>query len=327
MVSLVSPHAVGTARCANRLRKAVRSDANPDSKVKATYQIDKSTVLSLQGAPGSKDDLRLIEINTSKGKLEVLSASAADATAWMAVLQAERANKVGGSKRKKSQAEMDRGAVDELSTRKFIEVYMKKKAKDPLGLRLAGGTGVGSDPERPHIYVTYTRTGSRASKTDLRKGDIITHVNRRKFADLSVEEATDIINKASGNRVAIGLARSRNEPLKRQPHHDEGPPMEEEGGEKKRTSGDYGFSSPPKSPDGAAASGGEEEVFGFGNASESPPPKPEPVAELSADDEAAKKAARAEKLAKMKAARELKKQGSMVDLMDALAIIDNLPDN
>lgn len=313
----------------------VRDDANPESKVKSTYAVDKNTVLSLQPAPsGKKDDLRLIEINTSAGKLEVLSSSTADASAWMAVLQAGRSNpvRVGGGdgrpSRRKSQSEMDQGAIDELSNRKFMEVYMKKKAKDPLGLRLAGGTGAGSDPTRPHIYVTYTRTGSIAAKTDLRKGDIITHINRRKFTDVSVQEATNIINKEKGNRVAIGVARVPSEPKKRQPHHDEGPPMDAEGG-KKRTSGEYGFAGDggAPAPGSPASAGSDEEVFGFGSGGESPvaeKPAPPPP---SADEEATKKAARAEKLAKMKAARELKKQRSVVELEEALAIIDNLAED
>ena len=302
-----------------------RENANPGSKVKSAYQIDKSTVLSLQPAPsGSKDDLRLIEINTSSGKLEVLSSSEADAAAWMGVLQASRSTAAGMGQvvRRRSQAELDKGAVDELSNRKFILVYMKKKAKDLLGLRLAGGTGPGSDPARPHIYVTYTRTGSIAAKTDLRKGDIITHVNRRKFKDVSVQEATQIINKEKGNRIEIGVARAASEPKQRQPHHDEGLAEDDGASPKKRTSGEYGFSaSPPGSPESAEG----EEVFGFGAAAESPPASPAPPP-LSADEEAAKKAERSARMAKMKAARELKKQTSMVELDEALAIIDSLPE-
>jgi hypothetical protein len=258
---------------------------------------------------------------TTAATTEALCPTKEDATNWMTVLQSARTAEPAAGKpkaRRKSAADSDKDAEDEMKSRKFIEVTMKKKANDPLGLRLAGGTGPGSDPSRPHIYVTSTRTGSRSSEADLRKGDILTKIDSRKLVDVTVNEATAILSKANG-KVIIGVARVKTEPLARQATHDEGEISEEDA---KRKGVAVAAAAKPAAPTSPA---GGEEVFGFGG-SESPEPASPPPPVLSEEEEAEKKRMRAEKMAKMKAARELKKQGSMVDLMESLKIIDDLPE-
>jgi calmodulin len=63
---------------------------------------------------------------------------------------------------------------------------------------------------------------------DLRKGDIIVNVNRRKLIDLDVDEAMAILAQ-SPERMTIGIARQLSEPESRKLHHDSAATSADEG--------------------------------------------------------------------------------------------------
>lgn len=256
-------------------------------------RLSPTTQFLLQMAPGSSGDTlqaqRLIVIKHGDKTLELLAKTASDAQGWISAFQRARETSSMRNVTQNPLINQDGTSMQKnellnksyISKRRFMEITVNKQEGVPLGLRLAGGVGPGSDPNRPYIYVYWTLKQSPSAIADLRKGDIISHVNRRQFKNLTVDEATEIISSITGP-MHFGVERLRSEPSERQPHHDEEPPQqqkkqqEKEQGKKENqkkkaipergsrinssiVSGSYGFGT----SEGKQESDNEEEVFGF----------------------------------------------------------------
>lgn len=243
-----------------RLREAPEFNKEPI----ATLQITENTSVQLRVVPGVKDpnDTRLIVVNTPKSSVEMMAGTLQDARGWMGAFQHFRTNvdiDLEGEAAKDPQkmfmmeaaklaaafmlepADHSLHSIDgevksdeelvaafpDMSKRRYMEVHFKKQLKEDIGIRLVGGSGPGSNPQKPFIYVASCRPESLGSKTDLRKGDIINKVNKRVLKDVTLKEAQSIFDRAAG-KMKLGVARSRKEPFIRQPYHDEGLSLEEE---------------------------------------------------------------------------------------------------
>eukprot|EP00039_Didymoeca_costata_P026322 m.15668 g.15668 ORF g.15668 m.15668 type:complete len:421 (+) comp5465_c0_seq1:71-1333(+) len=326
---------------------------NTNSNTKQEIKITPLTSFKLAAVPGnSSDGNRLLILQVGNKTYEFLAKTVQDAQSWLSALQNARDNTRQSQSSLISMIQQPEKAAllnnATISKRKFMEIVVKRPRGVPLGLRLAGGSGPGSDPSRPEIVVFWTVKDSLSANADLRKGDLIMHVNRRQFKQIGVEDATDYIEELDGS-ITFGVERLRTEPATRQPHHDYEPPVTSRLNGS-TISGDYGFNS-----DGD----GNEEVFGFDgdqtlspvpensptpaspqqlNPSPEPPktnssdnqPNSKPVAESTpepANNASSPEDDRAAKLARMKAMREMKRQTSMKELFDILKVIDDLPED
>jgi len=90
------------------------------------------------------------------------------------------------------------------SERKFMEIMVSKLEKESLGMKICGG--VAGNPEKPEVYVHTIAPGGLAERNKMCVGDIIVHVNHRKFNDVTIEAASTILSKSYG-LVAIGVNR------------------------------------------------------------------------------------------------------------------------
>lgn len=219
-----------------------RESNNPQDLPIVELRVNKDTALEVKEDPrGEIPNKPLVVITTPNVQIEMLGANAMEAKKWVAALQSSRTKSLWSKgfgnvfdRLMNKDTEESPGPPDNtprpdrITDRKFNEKRVVKAPGVPLGLTLCGGLGVNFDEQRPHIYVLSTNGGSLSSMWDLRKGDIIVNINKRKLVDLEVSEAMAILAEAS-ERMTIGIARQLNEPESRKPFHDSVALSKEEG--------------------------------------------------------------------------------------------------
>eukprot|EP00040_Diaphanoeca_grandis_P016683 m.86364 g.86364 ORF g.86364 m.86364 type:complete len:482 (+) comp25958_c0_seq1:347-1792(+) len=212
--------------------------------------------------------------------------------------------------------------------RKFMEINVKKLAKESLGMKICGG--VTGNPDKPEVYVHTIAPGGLADQNRFCVGDIIVHVNHRKLDDVTIEAASSILSKAFG-LVAIGVSRkmsSKPGQVRRDSEAellDQLPKAESEETEKvieKEAEAEvFGFPSTDDEDDGDIISETTESkgVSPRPSVAEEPSPSP-PPAPVVVDE-------RALRLQKMKEARLLRRNSAIDEVLQILSIIDNLDED
>lgn len=242
----------------------IRETAEFLKKPIVALTINETSTLQLRVVPGIKDpsDTRLLVVNTPDNSVEMLAGSVEDARGWMGVLQHFRSSinidfesEAGDPKTPflmeaanlaapsvvtpispnrsiddggKNMTDLElMASFPGMTSRRYLETHFEKAENQDIGIRLVGGSGPGSNWQKPFIYVASCRANSLGSTADLRMGDIINKVGKRALKDVTVKEAQRILDSAFG-KLCLGVARSRKEPLIRQPYHDNEVPMPED---------------------------------------------------------------------------------------------------
>ncbi len=176
------------------------------------YEIEVLRQSTLDGS--SPNQTSVISQNPSTSNLDDLSSQLVNNPKFNILLDVwDRANSEYYGKSKINQDELIYGAIKGLVDKLGDQYTVFEEPSDALGLQqyLAGqfeGVGIFLNFTNNQLVILKTVPGSPADKAGLQTGDVIQKINDQSVANLTINQAMDLIKGATGTTVTLSIERN-----------------------------------------------------------------------------------------------------------------------